>query len=212
MIKNMTKPKKILLIVVVIIVCIFAGVLMRKAEEKQKICNEISNYLSTEYGLEDIEIQFTDSNSYVWDYGVIVYSSNLDSLSYEKMTRIIYYLTSHTELENGDVNIERYICGGDSYLIFTNSVYKNGDCVYEYKTPPSSTITSADAPYVGMDTDFIGDTKLGSPDKTELCKDYKYLRPERQSITYKWYDSNGKLIFSAFTKNDEVVSIVDFRK
>ena len=88
----------------------------------------------------------------------------------------------------------------------------NGKNVYEYKREPSSSVTSADAPYVGMDTEFIGRTKLGSPDKTELCKDYQYLRPERQSITYKWYDSNGKLIFSAFTMNDKVVSVTDFRK
>lgn len=208
----LTKPRKILLIVIIILLAIPTSFLAVRGIEKQNIRRELTDYLSSEYGLENIEIKFTQPNSDVWDYGVIIYSSNLDSLSYEKMTRIEYYLTSHTELGTCDVNIERYICGDDSYIIFTMSVYKNGDCVYEYKAPPSSSITSADAPYYGMDAKFIGNTKLGSPDKTELCRDYHSLKPERRSITYKWYDSKGKLIFSAYALNGKVISVTDFRK
>ena len=208
----LTKPRKIMLIVVVIFLAIPTTILTVRAIEKQNIRNEITDYLSTEFGLKDVEVKFTDPYDDFYKYGVVIYSSNLDSLEYEKMTRIVYYLTSHTDLDSGDVDVERFVCGDDTYRIFTTSVYMNGENVYEYKREPSSSITSADAPYVGMDTEFIGRTKLGSPDKTELCKDYQYLKPDRESITYKWYDSNGKLIFSAFTMNDKVVSVTDFRK
>lgn len=209
---TLTKSQKVLLTIVSIILAILAIIVTVKAAEKQKIRREITNYLMSEYGLEDVDIKFTQPNSDVWDYGVIVYSSNLDSLSYEKMTRIEYYLTSHTELGMCDVNIERYVCGNDSYLIFTTSVYKNGDCVYEYKQPPSSNITNADAPFVGMKAEYIGSTKLGRPDKTERCRDYAALRPERRTITYKWYDTNGKMIYYAFVINDKVSSVTDYRK
>ena len=208
----LTKPRKIMLIVVIILLAIPTIILTVRVIEKQNIRNEITDYLSTEFGLKDIEVKFTDPYDDFYKYGVVIYSSNLDSLEYEKMTRIVYYLTSHTDLDSGDIDIERFVCGGNNYRIFTTAVYMNGEKMYEYKRQPSSSITSADAPFVGMDTDFIGSTKLGSPDKTELCKDYQYLRPDRQSITYKWYDSKGKLIFSAFTMNGKVVSITDFRK
>ena len=208
----LTKPRKVLIIIVAIICSIFAIIGVNKAIEKNTIRNEITDYLTTEYGLKDVEIKFTSPNSDVWDYGVVVYSSNLDSLTYEKMTRIEYYLTSHTDLGSCDVNVERYMCGDNTYRIFTTSVYKNGDCVYEYNQPPSSSITNADAPYVGMDAKYIGSTKLGSPDKTERCRDYAALRPERRTITYKWYDSNGKMIYYAFVINDKVTSVTDYRK
>lgn len=208
----LTKPRKILLVVVIILLAIPTTILTLRGIEKQNIRNEITDYLSSEFGLKDVEVEFTDPYDDFYKYGVVIYSSNLDSLEYEKMTRIVYYLTSHTGLDSGDVDVERFVCGDNTYRIFTTSVYMNGENVYEYKRQPSSSITSADAPYVGMDTEFIGRTKLGSPDKTELCKDYQYLKPDRQSITYKWYDSNGRLIFSAFTMNDKVVSITDFRK
>ena len=207
-----TKPRKLLLIVIITLLAIPTSILIIRGVEKQNIRSEITIYLSSEYGLENIEIKFTQPYSDVWDYGVIVYSSNLNSLSYEEMTRIEYYLTSHTELKAGDVNIERYVCNNDSYVIYTTSVYKNGDCVYEYKTPPSYSVTSAEAPYVGMDAEYIGSTKLGSPDKTERCRDYAALRPERRTITYKWYDSNGKMIYYAFVINDKVTSVTDYRK
>ncbi len=208
----LTKPRKILLVVVIILLAIPTTILALQGIEKQNIRNEITDYLSSEFGLKDVEVEFTDPYDDFYKYGVVIHSSNLDSLEYEKMTRIVYYLTSHTDLDSGDVDVERFVCGDNTYRIFTTSVYMNGENVYEYKRQPSSSITSADAPYVGMDTEFIGRTKLGSPDKTELCKDYQYLKPDRQSITYKWYDSNGRLIFSAFTMNDKVVSITDFRK
>ncbi len=208
----LTKPRKTLLVIALIIVAIPTIIFTVRGIEKQHIRNEITDYLSSEFGLKDVEVKFTSPYDDFYKYGVVIYSSNLDSLEYEKMTRIVYYFTSHTDVESRDVDIERFVCGNNNYRIFTTAVYMNGEKMYEYKRQPSSSITSADAPFVGMDTDFIGSTKLGSPDKTELCKDYKYLRPERQSITYKWYDSKGKLIFTAFTMNGKVVSVTDFRK
>lgn len=208
----LTKPRKIALICVAVILVIVSIIVVCKASEKNKIRFEIENYLSSEFGLEDIEIKFTEPYSDVWEYGVVVYSSNLDTLSYEKMTRIEYYLTSHTKLDSGDVVINCYICGEDTYKIYTTSVYKNGSCVYEYKAPPSSSVTSAEVPYYGMSADDVGKTKLGRPDKTEYCKDYSALRPERRSITFKWYDSKGKLMFLAYSYGGKIISTTDYRK
>ena len=210
--KILTKPRKVLLVIVAIVMTIPVIFIISRITEKQKIRSEITNYLSTEFGLEDIKIKFTEPYSDTMKYGVEVYSSNLDSLSYEKMTRIEGYLTSHTELDFGDVDIARYLCGDDTYIIYPSSVYKNGVCVYEYKEAPSSSIISADVPYIGMNAEFIGRTKLGSPDDTELCRDYYALRPERRSITYRWYDSKGKVMFTAYAINGKVTSVVDFRK
>ena len=208
----LTKPRKILLVVVIILLAIPITILTLRGIEKQNIRNEITDYLSSEFGLKDVEVEFTDPYDDFYKYGVVIHSSNLDSLEYEKMTRIVYYLTSHTGLDSGDVDVERFVCGDNTYRIFTTSVYMNGENVYEYKREPSYSITSADAPYVGMDADFIGKTKLGSPDKTERCLDYYALKPERRSITYKWYDSNGKMIYYAFAINGKVTSVTDYRK
>ena len=208
----LTKPRKILLVVVIILLAIPTTILTLRGIEKQNIRNEITDYLSSEFGLKDVEVEFTDPYDDFYKYGVVIHSSNLDSLEYEKMTRIVYYLTSHTDLDSGDVDVERFVCGDNTYRIFTTSVYMNGENVYEYKREPSYSITSADAPYVGMDADFIGKTKLGSPDKTERCLDYYALKPERRSITYKWYDSNGKMIYYAFAINGKVTSVTDYRK
>ena len=207
-----TKPRKIVLIVVIILLAIPTAILTVRGIEKQNIRNEITEYLSSEFDLKDVEVEFADPYDDFYKYGVVIHSSNLDSLEYEKMTRIVYYLTSHTDLDSGDVDITRFVCGDNTYRIFTTSVYMNGENVYEYKRKPSSSITSADAPYYGMDAEFIGSTKLGRPDKTELCRDYHALRPERRSITYEWYDSKGKLIFSAYALNGKVISVTDFRK
>lgn len=210
--KMLTKPRKILLIIAIILIAIPVVILTSRAIEKRNIKSDIANYLSSEFGLEDVEVKFTEPYSDFYKYGVEIHSSNLDSLEYDKMTRIVYYLTSRTGLKSDDVEVTRFVCGDDSYKIYANSVFMNGHCVYEYQKKPSHSITSADAPYYGMDAEFIGNTKLGSPDETELCRDYYALKPERRSITYKWYDTNGRLVFSAYALNGKVISVTDFRK
>lgn len=69
-----------------------------------------------------------------------------------------------------------------------------------------------DKPFVGMSDDYINNTKLGKPDKTELCRDYYALRPDHRSITYRWYNLDGDLIFYAYSLNGEVISVTDYRK
>lgn len=207
-----TNSRKIFMGVIVVFVMIPSIIITSRAIEKNHIRNEITDYLSSEYCLENIEVKFTKPYSDFYKYGVVIHSSNLDSLEYEKMTRIVYYLSSHTDIDSADVDVTCFVCGDDNYKIYTTSVFLNGEKVYEYKREPGYSVTSADAPYIGMDIEFIGSTKLGRPDKTELCRDYYALRPERRTITYKWYDSKGKMIYYAFAINGKITSVTDYRK
>ena len=136
---SLTKQQKKIItcfgIIVLIVLLIVVITVVPKALEKQKVRKEITNYLSCEYGLENVEVVFTNNNySGVYKYGVEVSTSNLNMLTYEEMTRMESYLTSHTKLDYCDVTVNRYICGDDSYIIFPSSVYKNGVCVYELQS------------------------------------------------------------------------------
>lgn len=169
---------------------------------KSKIVDQISAN-AAELKLENVEVLITSKDIEYGYYNVIIRCSNLNDFQYSEIYRI------DKNIGCSDAFITSYKTGDDTYEVFTSSVYKNGKRVYEYT---SSSITSADAPYVGMDASSIGKTKLGSPDKTELCRDYHALKPERRSVTYKWYDSNGKMIYYAFAINGKVTSVTDYRK
>lgn len=169
---------------------------------KAQIVDQISEN-AAELKLENVEVLITSKNIEYGYYNVIIRCSNLNDFQYSEIYRI------DKKIGCSDAFITSYKSGDDTYEVFTSSVYKNGKRVYEYT---SSSITSADAPYVGMDASSIGKTKLGSPDKTELCRDYHALKPERRSVTYKWYDSNGKMIYYAFAINGKVTSVTDYRK
>lgn len=206
--KVLSRTSRWLLIAIFIVLTIFAVYGISVNIEKQNIRNEITDYLSEEHGLENIKIEFIEPGS-TYKYRVEVYSSNLNSLSYEKMTRIEYYFSSHTSFEPLEVEVWKYICGKDSYMIFPKTVYKNGEPVYEYTK--KDIVVMYDKPFIGMKDDYIGNTKLGKPDKTELCRDYYALRPERRSVTYRWYDHEGKTICCVRSHNGEVTSVIDYR-
>ena len=77
----LTKPRKIMLIVVVIFLAIPTTILTVRAIEKQNIRNEITDYLSTEFGLKDVEVKFTDPYDDFYKYGVVIYSVRAVSTS-----------------------------------------------------------------------------------------------------------------------------------
>ena len=169
---------------------------------KAQIVDQISKNAEN-LNLENVEVLITSKNIEYGYYNVIIRCSNLNDFQYSEIYRI------DKSIGCSDAFITSYKSGDDTYEVFTSSVYKNGKRVYEYT---SSSITSADAPYVGMDASSIGKTKLGKPDETELCRDYHALEPDHRSITYRWYDSNGKMIYYAFALNGKVISVTDYRK
>ena len=169
---------------------------------KKQIVDEITEN-AKELRLEDVKVIITSKNiEYGW-YNVHIECSNMNDFGYSEIFNI------DRKLRCSDAFITSYKSGDDTYNVYTSSVYKNGKCVYEYI---SSSIISAEVPFVGMDSSYIGKTQLGRPDETELCQDYYVLKPERRSATYKWYASNGKMIYYAFALDGEVISVTDYRK
>ena len=210
--KKINQYPKFYIIIISSILCIIATIASVvgiyyafEKKAKEQIVNEITEN-AKELNLENVNVIITSKNiEYGW-YNVVIECSNLNEFEYKEIFNI------DRNIGCSDAFITSYKSGEDIYNVYTSSVYKNGKRVYEYNKAPGHNITSADAPYYGMDAKYIGDTQLGSPDETELCRDYHSLKPERRSVTYKWYDSKGKLIFSAYALNGKVISVTDFRK
>ena len=109
-------------IALVVILIIFIPILSKVSTESS-IKKQIVNYLTNECRLENVVVTL-EKGAYI-DYVATIECSNLDELSYFEMTSIPYY----SKIDG--VDIGRFICKGDTYLIYCNSVRLNGNEVYE---------------------------------------------------------------------------------
>lgn len=127
------KNKKIIFSIVTVILLIATICIISSAANKNKVKNQLIDYYENECGLEKVTITLKKSNDEynLYDYYAYIECSNLSDFSYEEMTRFEYYL-------NVDgVDVKNYKSNGDTYIIFTTSVYKNGEEVYEKKSSSS---------------------------------------------------------------------------
>ena len=108
------------------------------------------------------------------------------------------------------IKSEMYITEINSYFDREWTYYNKKEESFEHSWSPSYGATH-DVPYYGMNASQISQTSLGPPDEEKKCLDYYALRPERRSVTYRWYDNKGKLEFSAYALAGKVISVTDFR-
>lgn len=80
-----------------------------------------------------------------------------------------------------------------------------------YEKIPNTNTKFNTVPYYGMSASEVSHTSLGEPDEIELCTDFYLLRPERRSVTYRWNDSSGKMIFYAYAYGGEIIDVSDYR-
>ena len=176
---------------------------------KELISEEIDAYFTTDYNkgngirlaalMDAMRHKFAQSYTYELE--------NIGSVSV-KIRRPEYEFSVTTP----EGRVYEYSYG----YVDTRTVEIDGDWVYHKEENPYENIWStgavvAKAPYDGMDASQISQTELGPPDKIEKCRDYYALRPERRSVTYRWYDDNGKLMFYAHAIAGEVTSVTDYR-
>ena len=207
--KKINQYPKFYIITISLILCLIAiiasvvGIYYAfENKAKNKIVDQI-NENAEKLKLENVEVLITSKNIEYGYYNVIIKCSNLGDFPYSEIYSI------DRKIGCSDAFITSYKSGEDTYNVYTSSVYKNGKRVYEYT---SSSVTSADAPYIGMNSSSIGKTKLGKPDETKLCRDYHALKPDHRSVTYRWYDTKGKMIYYAYALNGKVISVTDYRK
>lgn len=99
----------------------------------------------------------------------------------------------------------------------SRTVEIDGDWVYYKDVNPyediwdTSDAVVAKVPYEGMSASRISDTALGPPDEIEKCWNYYSLRPERRSVTYRWYNDKGQFEYYAYAIAGEVISVTDYR-
>lgn len=101
---------------------------------------------------------------------------------------------------------------------YTNSVQVeiDGSWVFSkdnnpYEKIPNTSTKYNTVPYYGMSASEVSHTSLGTPDEVELCTDFYHLRPERRSVTYRWNDSSGNMIFYAYAYGGKIIEVSDYR-
>lgn len=176
---------------------------------KQLISEEIDCYFTTDYNKENgiCLAALMDAMRHKFAQSYAYESENMGSVSV-KIRRPKYEFSVTTSAGR----VYEYSYG----YVDTRTVEIDGDWVYHKEENPYENIWStgdvvAKVPYDGMNASQISQTELGPPDKIEKCRDYYALRPERRSVTYRWYDDNGKLKFYAHAIAGEITSVTDYR-
>ena len=128
------EKKKVIVVIVAVILSIVAICLISELANRSSVKSQLKAYYEAECKLEDVAITLkkSDDKYNLYDYYVYVECSNLSDFTYEEMMKFEYYL------DVDDVDIMNYTCNGDTYVVYTTSVYKNGDKVYEKKSSSSS--------------------------------------------------------------------------
>ena len=176
---------------------------------KELISEEIDIYFTTDYNKRKgiLLASLMDAMRYKFAQSYTYELENIGSVSV-KIHRPEYEFSVTTPAGR----VYEYSYG----YVDTRTVAIDEDWVYHKEENPYENIWNtggvvAKAPYDGMNASQISQTDIGPPDEIEKCRDYYALRPERRSVTYRWYDDNGKLEFYAYALAGEIISVTDYR-
>ena len=225
------KLKKALLAIIILCICIIIGLLARIRYNTQTVEQAVTQ-ASEEYNIDATETEIKHTTRMFQDAWIDqTYTVNVivqDEISKEE----IYQFLSEVEaaektLSQGlskvcvDAKIQlaskEYTIDPDKQ----NKLLKNGKWVYTYRTSyeiemeekakeereERRKVSESDYPYVGMNEEYIGYTKLGSPDEIEKSLNYNAKKDSHRFKVYRWYNSQGDLIATAQAKQGRVYNV-----
>ncbi len=123
------KKWKVLFIILMIALIIITIIASKEIINRNSIVKEVENK-AIELSLNDVSGEIIAKNDY--GYAVTIKCSNIDSFNYEQIYQIAY------KIESGDVDRVTIESNGNTYTKIYNTLYKNGDKVYEKKSSSSS--------------------------------------------------------------------------
>lgn len=126
---ELVKKRKVLFIILMVALIIITIVASKEIINRSSVVKEIENK-AIELSLNDVSGEIIAKNDY--GYAVMIKCSNIDSFNYEQIYQIAY------KIQSGDVDRVTIESNGDTYTKIYDTLYKNGDKVYEKKSYSSS--------------------------------------------------------------------------
>ncbi len=135
----MTKGElKVIIIIIVSIALVVAGFsLYNNYKLKENLVEDVTR-IAREYGLRDVEINIGEKSEYSDHYQISITTSNFGDLSYEQM----FELSGKMEDSPNVWTAMYFVSGRDKYKVYTDTIYKNSDVVYEIEEFEDTSVQS----------------------------------------------------------------------
>ena len=222
------KLKKALLAIIILCICIIIGLLARIRCNAQTVEQTVTQ-ASDEYNIAATETEINHTTRMfqgAWiDQTYTVNVTVQDEISKEEIYQFL------SEVEADEEALSRWpskVCigarvrvGSYEYTISPDEqdwLLKNGKKTYIYRTNYETkaekekeeerrNASEADYPYVGMNEEYIGYTKLGYPNEVEKSLNYNAKKDSHRFKVYRWYNSQGDLIATAQAGQGRVYNV-----
>ena len=163
----MNKKKKLFLAIIVSLL-IMAAIVVANYNKKQNIIEQAET-IATEKGLLDVNVEILGKDStYGW-YDIVVYCSNFHEFKHSQMKTIHGAISSID-----DVYVSRFVADGNTFVVYDDSVYYNGEQTHSFDDPSNAYSPSKNKSGYsltkGVNGTYIYRCQKNCNDSCKLCK------------------------------------------